>query len=70
MTRFTSLTIAIILAALVSHAETESPIFNYERPTNQDLLNTKCDLETYPDADTVIMFLHEGSQHFGSFLIR
>ncbi len=63
MTRFTSLIVAIILAALVSQAETESPIFNYERPTNQDLLNTKCDLETYPDADTVIMFLHEGSQY-------
>ena len=63
MTRSLSLLAAIFLALPLLGEESESPIFNYEKPSNQDLLNTKCDLEKYPDADTVIMFLHEGSQY-------
>ena len=56
---------ALAFAATISFAswESESPVFNYDRPTNEELLKTPCDLNLYPDADTVIMFLHEGSQY-------
>ncbi|MBR5623592.1 DUF3857 domain-containing protein [bacterium] len=55
----------LLLASAAAYAswETESPIFNYDRPSNEDVLKTPCDLSIYPDADTVIMFLHEGAQY-------